>query len=67
MTQTVGISQPRASHDLGKLYDVGIVKWRREGVRVIYTVDTVFHPEIIMVLREILENNKIAEMDRVRL
>jgi len=67
VTQTLGISQPQASHDLSKLYDVGILKRRREGVSVIYSVDTLFHSDIIGVLKEVFENNKVAEMDRVRL
>lgn len=67
VTQTLGISQPQASHDLSKLYNVGILKRRREGVRVIYSVDTSFHSEIIKVLKELLENNKVAEMERIKL
>jgi len=67
VTRALGISQPQVSRDLGTLFDVGILKRRRERTRVIYTVDTKANPEIIKIIKEVLGNNSVAKGDRERL
>ena len=37
--QVLGISQPRASHHLGALYNAGVLRMRRQGLYALYEVD----------------------------
>ncbi len=67
VTQALGISQPRASHDLCRLFEAGILKRRREGTRVVYSVDMSFCPEIINAISGILKSLRAVEVGGDRL
>ena len=66
--QALGISQTRASRNLGMLYDAGLLKLRREGLWSLYSIDEEgeFAP-LVAGLRSRLETNGLARADRERL
>ena len=69
--QALGISQTRASRNLGALYDAGFLKLRRDGLWSIYSIDKdemeEYYSELVGAVRKALEGNKVVDMDRERL
>jgi ArsR family transcriptional regulator, arsenate/arsenite/antimonite-responsive transcriptional repressor len=69
--QVLDISQPRASHHLGALYNAGLLKMRRQGLFSLYSIDwesmDVYAGELIKAVRKGLKGNKMAEHDLIKL
>jgi ArsR family transcriptional regulator len=68
--QVLGISQSTASRGLCALYDAGFLKQRKEGTWTFYSIakDTAhYYSEMLEAVREVLEDNSVAEADRQRL
>jgi ArsR family transcriptional regulator, arsenate/arsenite/antimonite-responsive transcriptional repressor len=69
--QAMDISQSKASRALSALYNVGLLKLRKEGRWALYSIDT--EPEqkyvgnILKGIRSALINNKITRQDLQRL
>ena len=69
--QALGISQTRASRNLGILQDAGFLRARREGLWVLYSLDkeeTERYPAaLVKAVAKALEGNELASQDRERL
>ena len=69
--QVMGISQSKASRILSALYDVGLLKLRREGRWALYSIDTDpakgYVGEILAGIKRSMENDSLAIGDRERL
>jgi ArsR family transcriptional regulator len=69
--QALNISQPRASRNLGALYDAGFLKLRREGLWALYSIDKEglkeHYTDLVEAVRKGLEGNETALQDRLRL
>ncbi len=69
--QALEISQTRASRNLKALYDAGLLKMRRDGRWVLYSVDqdrmNPYFTTLVKAVRNILENNPKIAQDRERL
>lgn len=69
--QTLGISQTRASRNLGLLCDAGFLKLRKDGLWSLYSLDSDriadYYARLIEAVRQALESNKTAQADRERL
>jgi ArsR family transcriptional regulator len=69
--QVMGISQSKASRILGSLYDVGLLKLRREGRWALYSIDTDpakdYVGHILTGIKLSLGTNAIAGEDLARL
>jgi ArsR family transcriptional regulator len=69
--QSLNISQPRASRNLGALYDAGFLKLRREGLWALYSIDKEglqeHYSDLVEAVRKGLEGNETALQDRLRL
>ena len=69
--QAIGISQSRASRNLGILKDAGFLKSRREGAWMLYSMDgeTMNHyaPQLARLLKGFLPTNETLAEDRTRL
>lgn len=69
--QALDISQTRASRNLRALYDAGFLKFRREGLWAIYSIDNdsieSYHLNLMEAVRNALEGVEIAEQDIERL
>jgi len=69
--QALDISQPRASRNLGSLYDAGFLKLRREGLWALYSIDKEglqeHYTDLVEAVRKGLEGNETALQDRLRL
>ncbi len=69
--QALGISQTRASRNLGILRDAGFLAMRKEGLWVLYSLDQdqlIGHrAAMIQAVRESLEHDEVAALDRKRL
>ena len=69
--QALGISQTRASRNLGALYDAGFLKLRKDGLWSLYSIDQEGMKEyfysLVKAVRKGLEDNKVAALDRERL
>lgn len=69
--QAMEISQSRASRNLGILHDTGLLKIRRDGLWVLYSIDKNVvdrsYTGFTEVVRKALENDDIAALDRKRL
>ena len=69
--QSLDISQTRASRNLSSLYDAGFLKFRRDGLWVLYSIDketqAIEYKSLIEIVRKSLENNEITILDRQRL
>ena len=66
------ISQSRASRNLGTLHDAGLLKVRRDGLWVLYSIDEEAmdrksYTGPAEVIRAALENDEVAALDRKRL
>jgi ArsR family transcriptional regulator len=69
--QALEISQSKASRGLTALYDIGFLKFRKEGLWSLYSIDREDIPnyqlEIIEAIKEALADNKLVLLDRERL
>ncbi len=69
--QALGISQSRASRNLGILEDAGFVKSRRDRLWIVYSIDgqmvSSYVASLIEMLRDSLVNEEIILQDRERL
>ena len=69
--QALGISQTRASRNLGILHDAGFLKMRREGLWSLYSIDREGMEEcyfsLLEAVRKSLEDDEVAALDRKRL
>jgi ArsR family transcriptional regulator len=69
--QAMGISQSKASRGLSALYDVGLLKLKREGPWSLYSIDRDdienYQSKIIEAVEEALANNEITLLDKERL
>jgi ArsR family transcriptional regulator len=65
------ISQTRASRNLGILHDAGLLKMRREGLWVLYSIDEKavnrLYPGLDNFIRKVLEDSEVAALDQERL
>jgi len=69
--QALDISQTRASRNLGALYDAGFLTLQKDGVWVIYSIDTEgtkgYFADLVEIVGQALEENTVAQQDRERL
>ena len=69
--QVLGISQTRASRNLGALYDAGFLKLRKDGLWSLYSIDKEgmrdYFASLVEAVARALEGNKVAALDRERL
>ncbi|MCX5638105.1 MAG: helix-turn-helix domain-containing protein, partial [Planctomycetota bacterium] len=69
--QALGISQSRASRNLGILQDAGFLKARRDGAWMLYSVDwqtaNRYVTSLAELLRDFLVSNEVLSKDRERL
>ncbi len=69
--QALGISQTRASRNLGILQGAGFLKARREGLWMLYSVDKEgiqqYPAALVKAVAKALEGNELAIQDRERL
>jgi ArsR family transcriptional regulator len=69
--QALNISQARASRNLSKLYDAGLIKLRKDGLWSLYSIDKDgmdrFSADLINALRKTMQGNKVMEADKERL
>lgn len=69
--QALQVSQTRASRNLGALYDAGLLKTRRDGPWVLYSVDQEgldgHSVELLDALRSMLKTDRLARQDVARL
>ena len=69
--QALEISQSKASRGLSALYDVGLLKLKKEGSWSLYSIDsediTNYRSKIIEGVKEAMANNKISVLDKERL
>ena len=72
VVQAMQISQTRASRNLGILHDAGLLKARRDGLWVLYSVDEQAMEKkscagLAEVIRTAMENDEASALDRERL
>jgi ArsR family transcriptional regulator, arsenate/arsenite/antimonite-responsive transcriptional repressor len=71
VVQALEISQSKASRGLTALYDIGFLKFKKEGLWSLYSLDRDVIPDyqmkIIEVVEEALANNKTTALDKERL
>ena len=69
--QAIKISQTRASRSLGILHDTGLLKMRREGPWVLYSIDeeavASSYTGLDEFIRRALEDSEVAALDHERL
>jgi len=69
--QALAISQSRASRNLGILQDAGLLKARRDGVWIVYSVDwqtaNRYATSLAKLVKDILVSNEILAQDKERL
>ena len=69
--QVLGISQSRASRNLGALYEAGFLKLRKDGLWSLYSLDkegmSDYLSHLVDGVNKALEDSKMAVLDRVRL
>lgn len=69
--QAMRISQTRASRNLGTLHDAGLLKVRRDGLWVLYSIDEETmeksYAGLAELIRNALEDDEVAALDRERL
>jgi len=69
--QAMNISQTRASRGLPTLYNTGILKVRRDGLWVLYSIDEdgieKSYDCLIQLIRSTLKGNEFTDVDRGRL
>jgi ArsR family transcriptional regulator len=71
VVQAMGVSQSRASRGLAVLEDTGLLKARRDGLWVLYSIDGEgvirLHPGLIELIRTAAEQSELVSLDRERL
>ena len=71
IVQATGISQSRASRGLTALQDAGLLKARRDGLWVLYSIDeegaTRSYPGLTQLIRTATEDSELVALDRERL
>ncbi len=69
--QALKVSQTRASRNLGILYDTGLLRMRREGLWVLYSIDekavSGSYAGLEDFIRKALENSEVVALDEERL
>lgn len=69
--EALQISQTRASRNLNILYDAGFLKMRRDGIRVVYSMDNDMVNEyylcLVQIINKELNINEMAVSDKNRL
>jgi len=69
--QALDISQSRASRHLGALYDAGFLRFRKDGLWSLYSIDREgtrqYFPELVAAVGRALEENPLVAQDRERL
>ncbi len=69
--QALGISQTRASRNLGALYDAGFLRLRKDGLWSLYSIDNEavqeYFSDLVAVVNKALEGNEVVAQDRERL
>jgi ArsR family transcriptional regulator len=69
--QVLGITQSRASRHLIALCDAGFLKFRRQGLWAMYSVDwegmNKYHIDLAGIVRDELKDNQAAILDRQKL
>lgn len=69
--QVLDISQPRASHHLGTLYNAGLLKLRRQGLFSLYSIDwgnlDEYAGDLIKAVHEGLAGSTLAQSDLQKL
>jgi len=69
--QVMKISQTRASRELSTLYNTGILKVRRDGLWVLYSIDeegiAKSYDCLVQFIWSTLKGNEVADVDRERL
>ena len=69
--QALGISQTRASRNLGILHDAGFLKMRKDGLWALYSIDRdgmkEYYSSLVEAVRKSLEDDEMAALDRKRL
>jgi len=69
--QALGISQSRASRNLGILQDAGFLKARREGLWIVYSVDwqtaNRYATSLAKLVKDSPVSNEVLAKDKVRL
>ena len=69
--QVLDISESRASRNLNFLYDVGLLKLRRQGLWALYSVDREslkpYYTDLLEATKKALETDTTAQLDRQRL
>jgi len=69
--QALDISQTRASRNLGVLQNAGLVKSRREGLWVIYSIDEEsvkrYRADLLEIIKGVLRGNELIALDLERL
>jgi ArsR family transcriptional regulator, arsenate/arsenite/antimonite-responsive transcriptional repressor len=71
VVQALEISQSKASRGLTALYDIGFLKFKKEGLWSLYSLDREAIPnyqmKIIEAVKEALADNKLTSLDKERL
>ena len=69
--QALQISQSKASRGLNALYDVGLLKLKKEGLWSLYSIDREdipnYREKIIEAVKEAMANDKVSFHDKERL
>ena len=69
--QALGISQSRASRNLGALYNAGFLTLRKDGLWSLYSIDREgmpgYFPDLVVAISKALEGNEVVAQDRKRL
>jgi len=69
--QALGISQTRASRNLGILHDAGFLKMRRDGLWALYSIDEEatreYLGQLVTTVDKALQGNEVVAVDRERL
>jgi ArsR family transcriptional regulator, arsenate/arsenite/antimonite-responsive transcriptional repressor len=69
--QSLEISQSKASRGLTALYDVGLLKMKKNGLWSLYSLDVEgmndYQPLLVEALKKALKDHKVVVLDRERL
>ncbi len=69
--QALGISQTRASRNLGILRDAGFLRMRKDGLWVLYSIDqggtNEYYSSLLEAVQKSLVHDEVAALDRKRL
>jgi ArsR family transcriptional regulator, arsenate/arsenite/antimonite-responsive transcriptional repressor len=71
LMQVLDLTQSRTSRHLITLCDAGFLKFRRQGLWAMYSIDVEnmdkFHIDLAAIMREAVRNNQTAILDRQKL